>query len=384
MDRAAVPASRRSATNCSPSTTTSTAGRAASRCFSRPPSGSPPGPGYGELALAALRPLQSMLDRRPDRLAGMMGIGGAAGLGSVAYSLLHVSRLLDDPALLEDARRVADLITEDLIASDRVLDVIGGAAGALLSLLALHEARPDRRILERAIACGGRLIEARTPTEAGLRAWVTDEGLRTTGFSHGTAGIAYALLRLYEHTRDARFLEAAEEAVAYEDTQYSPENRNWVDFREPGEPAYQWQWCHGAPGIGLARLGGLGVLDTEQVREDIELAVQTTVEFGVQGVDHPCCGNLGRAELLLSAGRRLARPELEEAARANAWRVVSRAERTGGFVLHPMLPRQVDNPGFFQGKAGIGYELLRMARPDLLPSVLLWESALSTPSPNRR
>jgi lantibiotic modifying enzyme len=202
---------------------------------------------------------------------------------------------------------------------------------------------------------------------------VTDDGRRTTGFSHGTAGIAYALLRLYEHTRDARFFEAAEEAIAYEDTQYSPENRNWVEFREPGEPAYQWQWCHGAPGIGLARVGGLDVLDTEQVREDIELAVQTTVEFGVRGVDHPCCGNLGRAELLLSAGRRLARPDLEEAARANAWRVVSRAERTGGFVLHSMLPKQVDNPGFFQGKAGIGYELLRMARPDLLPSVLLWE-----------
>ena len=120
-------------------------------------------------------------------------------------------------------------------------------------------------------------------------------------------------------------------------------------------------------------MGGLGVLDTEQVREDIDLAVQTTLEFGVQGVDHPCCGNMGRAELLLSAGQRLARPELEEAARANAWRVVSRAERTGGFILHPMLPREVYNPGFFQGTAGIGYELLRMARPDLLPSVLLWE-----------
>jgi type 2 lantibiotic biosynthesis protein LanM len=343
-----------------------------------------PGSGYAELALDALRPLQNTLDRRPDRLAGVMGIGGAAGLGSVAYSLLHVSRLLDDQAPLEDARRVADLITEDLIASDRVLDVIGGAAGALLSLLALHEARPDRRMLERTIACGEHLIEARTATEVGLRAWVTDEGLRTTGFSHGTAGIAYALLRLYEHTRDARFFEAAAEAVAYEDTLYSPENRNWVEFREPGEPAYQWQWCHGAPGIGLARLGGLGVLDTEQVRDDIELAVQTTMEFGVQGVDHPCCGNLGRAELLLSAGRRLARPELEAAARRNAWRVISRAERTGGFTLHPMLPRQVDNPGFFQGKAGIGYGLLRMARPDLLPSVLLWESTLSIPSPNPR
>jgi len=332
-----------------------------------------PGSGHGELARAALRPLQSMMERRPDRLAGIMGIGGAAGLGSVAYSLLHVSRLLDEPALLEDACRVADLITEDLIFSDRVLDVIGGAAGAILGLLALYEVGQDRLILEPAIACGEHLLEARTATDAGLRAWVTDEGLRATGFSHGTAGIAYSLLRLYEHARDPRFLEAAEEAIAYEDTQYSPENRNWVDFGEPGEQRYVWQWCHGAPGIGLARLGGLGVLDTEQVREDIELAVQTTVEFGVRGVDHPCCGNLGRAELLLSAGRRLARPELEEAARANAWRVVSRAERTGGFVLHPMLPRQVDNPGFFQGTAGIGYELLRMARPDLLHSVLSWE-----------
>ena len=103
--------------------------------------------------------------------------------------------------------------------------------------------------------------------------------------------------------------------------------------------------------------------------------MQTTIEFGVQGADHPCCGNLGRAELLLTAGRRLARPELEEAARANAWRVISRAERTGGFLLHPLLPRQVDNPGFFQGKAGIGYGLLRMSRPGMLPSVLLWESS---------
>lgn len=31
------------------------------------------------------------------------------------------------------------------------------------------------------------------------------------------------------------------------------------------------------------------------------------------------------------------------------------------------------SPGFFQGAAGIGYELLRLAHPDHLPSVLLWE-----------
>jgi type 2 lantibiotic biosynthesis protein LanM len=332
-----------------------------------------PGSGYGELALAAVRSLQTVLNRRPDRFAETVGIGGASGLGSVAYSLLRVSRLLDEPALLEEARRISLLISEERIASDQVLDVIGGAAGAILGLTALYEASHDREILERAIACGGHLLEARTENETGHRAWVTDEDPRISGFSHGTAGIAYALLRLYEHTEDARLVEAAKEAIAYEDTLYSPEARNWLDSAEPGKPAYLWKWCHGAPGIGLARLGGLSVLDTWQVREDIELALQTTLELGVQGVDHPCCGNMGRAEVLLESGRQLSRPELEEAARARAWRVVTRAERTDGFVLHPMLPSQVDNPGFFHGTAGIGYELLRMARPDMLPSVLLWE-----------
>jgi lantibiotic modifying enzyme len=33
----------------------------------------------------------------------------------------------------------------------------------------------------------------------------------------------------------------------------------------------------------------------------------------------------------------------------------------------------VYNPGLFQGMAGIGYQLLRLACPDELPSLLLWE-----------
>ena len=85
-----------------------------------------PGSGYGELALAAVRPLQTMLNRRPDLLAEAAGIGGASGLVSIAYGLGVTSQLLDEPALLEEARRVALLISEERIASDRALDVIGG------------------------------------------------------------------------------------------------------------------------------------------------------------------------------------------------------------------------------------------------------------------
>ncbi len=333
-----------------------------------------PGAGLAELALAAVRPLRSMLNRRPDHLAESLGIGGAGGLGSIAYGLTRVGDLLDEPALLDDALDAAVLISADLVAADRALDVIGGAAGAILGLLARHETAPDDRLLGRAVVCGEHLLRTRRPTAAGPRAWVTPDGLRTTGFAHGTAGIAYSLLRLYRHTCDERLVEAAREAIAYEDTRYSPEHGTWVDYAERGDPLYLAQWCRGAAGIGLARLGGLDVLDTDQVRADIDLALDATRRSALRGLDQACCGGLGRADVLLTAGRRLGRTDLVDVARAVGAQVVERSAGRGGFVLDPRSPRQLDAPpGFFQGSAGIGYELLRLVRPDELPCVLAWE-----------
>ncbi|MBI4280495.1 MAG: hypothetical protein HY660_18735, partial [Armatimonadetes bacterium] len=59
--------------------------------------------------------------------------------------------------------------------------------------------------------------------------------------------------------------------------------------------------------------------------------------------------------------------------RALGARVVAEADRRGAFVLNLVLPVGVYSPGFFQGTAGIGYVLLRMAEPGRLPCVLLWE-----------
>ena len=52
-----------------------------------------------------------------------------------------------------------------------------------------------------------------------------------TGFSHGAAGIAYALLKLHEATGESSFREAALEAEAYETSVFLPEVSNWPDFR---------------------------------------------------------------------------------------------------------------------------------------------------------
>jgi lantibiotic modifying enzyme len=96
---------------------------------------------------------------------------------------------------------------------------------------------------------------------------------------------------------------------------------------------------------------------------------------GQARLDHLCCGTLSRAEGLLTAGLKCGRREWVGAAEALAGPVAERlqregirAARTAGFE-HGLF-----QPGFFQGVSGIGYELLRLSRPEWLPSVAGFES----------
>ncbi|MBU0496278.1 MAG: type 2 lantipeptide synthetase LanM family protein [Chloroflexi bacterium] len=346
--------------------------------------GASAGAGHRELCLAALQPARNELRRAESgqRILEWLGIGGAAGLGSVLYALVRLSQFLDEPALLDEAVAAAHLLTPDHIADDKVLDIIGGAAGAILGLLTVYEATQESFALERAVDCGRHLLTARVASARGPRAWATMGEALLTGFAHGAAGIAYALLRLAAHQvpGQAEFRAAAEEAIAYEASVFVESEGNWPDLRpseaEPGVQRFQLAWCHGAPGIGLARLGGLPMLDTPAVRRDIEVALATTqraLAHQQHDSDHVCCGNMGRVDVLYEAGARLARPELTAEAGRHAAQVVARAEQSEGYRFAAMLPRGVFSPGFFQGAAGIGYELLRLAYPGQLPCVLLWE-----------
>jgi type 2 lantibiotic biosynthesis protein LanM len=332
---------------------------------------------YRHLALAAIQPLRHLVHDKGEQLAREICLGAGPGLGSIIYALTRISQFLDEPELLADARAVASLVTRERIANDELLDVFLGAAGSILGLLTLYETSSDPEILDRAILCGQHLLHARTVSKVGCRVWPTLAGAHTTGFAHGTAGIVYALLRLYKLTGDADLLEAAQEGLRYEDHALMREMGNWREEvgqgEEEGVGVPGLSWCHGAPGIGLARLGGLPMLDAPPIRRDIEIALQTTQQIGVEGPDHLCCGTCGRIDLLLTASQCLGRPEL--AAVASDWlgQILARAEQRGVFLLNPALPWGVTHPQLFQGMAGLGYTMLRMALPDTLPSVLLWQ-----------
>ncbi|HKC24913.1 MAG TPA: type 2 lanthipeptide synthetase LanM, partial [Thermoanaerobaculia bacterium] len=143
-------------------------------------------------ALAACRPLASTL-RSPDaaRLLANEGLGAGNGLGSLVWGLIAVGTLLGQERMTVDlARRAAAHVTPARVAADRFLDVEGGAAGAILGLLALHERTADRDVLAAALACGDHLIKSARDLGDGRAGWPSAGGPPLAGLAHGAAGIA--------------------------------------------------------------------------------------------------------------------------------------------------------------------------------------------------
>ncbi|HEX4488691.1 MAG TPA: type 2 lanthipeptide synthetase LanM, partial [Terriglobales bacterium] len=335
------------------------------------------GAGFRDTALSALVPLRKMLRQRMPSLTGRISLGGATGLGGQIYALVRIAQWLNEDELLCSAGRACERISPRRIACDRTLDVFSGSAGGILGLLTLLAAHGNGDVLESAVRCGNHLLERRVRAETAHLVWPGSWSPRPlTGFGHGAAGIAYALLRLRQASGGKEFQQAAAEAIDYETTVYSDDTRNWPDLRYPTEPdctRFMAAWCNGAAGIGLGRLGGLPILDAPSIRRDIANALETTRTTPLTDEDHICCGNMGRIDVLVEASRRLGRPELLDEARRSASILVRRARQTGRYALFAQVPGVTDSLSLFQGTAGIGYQLLRLAEPHRVHCVLLWE-----------
>jgi type 2 lantibiotic biosynthesis protein LanM len=328
-----------------------------------------------DLALAGLLQLRKNLkSRNAARLARALGIGGAVGLGSVVYAFSVIAKQLRDDQLLADAHRATELFTDDLIAADKQLDVIGGSAGAILALLRLYRDTGAGDVLQRAVKCGEHLLAQPRLGPQDRRSWVGQgSGAQAlNGMSHGAAGFAYALASLAEASGRQEFAAAASECVAFEDSRYDAERHNWPDVRADAAPSWPCQWCHGAVGIGLARLASakLRVADAPPAAVDIENAVEGVRQNPPAAIDTLCCGTLGGIEFLCEAGSALGRDDLRALAAERLAAVLQAAAATGDYRWNSGKGRF--NLGLFRGLAGVGYTLLRRI-DGTLPNVLIWQ-----------
>jgi lantibiotic modifying enzyme len=278
------------------------------------------------------------------------------GWGGIAFVAGKLGRL-------EEAVRLASgmEITEES-------DLLYGSAGAVIALLHLG-------LTARAIQHGDLLLARAERSDSGL-SWRTligsdSEPLRNlTGFSHGTAGIGWALLELWAATGETRFRDAAAEAFRYERACYSPEQRNWPDYRA-GATDYATAWCHGAPGIGFSRIRASQLLPAAGYREEADAGLATTESSLVNPSDRDfslCHGLSGNADLLLYASE-----------------VFGHDSDAPGAVMRYGMDRYEGNrkpwpcglqtsgelPGLMLGTAGIGYFCLRLTDPIRYPTILL-------------
>ncbi|MFI6584519.1 type 2 lanthipeptide synthetase LanM family protein [Embleya sp. NPDC050493] len=321
-----------------------------------------------DLAVRALWNIPGLLDGPAGALGGAAGF---AGLPGVAYGLMQIGACVGEdrvPPVADVVRLIAQRSTEGGAYSP---DVLGGDAGTVAALLAVHAHTGSAQALEIALDFGARLVERAEPQAEGIGWRHAAHPQALVGFSHGAAGIGWALAGLAAVAGDGAMREAACAAFAYERAEYRPRWRNWPDYRHdrraPDAPvSHMYGWCHGAPGIGLARADVLGLhdtYDTPALRADLRLALSATVHGAAASAAHCLChGTLGNAELLLVARERGLADIPEPTGFAAA--AIGEGPRCG-------TPQHIETPSLMTGLAGIGYGLLRLAAPERVPSVLL-------------
>lgn len=334
-----------------------------------------PDQAFRKTAEGAMRYAVSQL----DPLKAVANFGFYSGVTGLAYVLHELAESFAEQEFMEQSMAIFRDLPLFPINSQR-WDIVSGSAGIIPVFLKLHSRLGDQFLLDSALLHGEALLES---AERGEHGWswaasTSQSSHNLTGFSHGAAGVAWALLELYHKTGAQDFLAAAQEAFRYERHWYSRERENWPDFRgisENEEPNYVAGWCHGAPGIGLSRIRAFQIIGDEDCRTEAEAAVRTTTKalrHALSGHDSYCLchGHFGNAELLLWAAKLL-----EDESRIElVHKIAADAVQRFDVEKNPWpcgVPSGGQTPDLLLGLAGIGYFFLRLHDPEKTPSVLL-------------
>jgi len=340
---------------------------------------------FRKTAYGAIRLSLSQIDKfDPAQQFGLY-----SGLTGVAYALTEMGALLDDESLVTQGLDFLAEIVDIDPSPTQGWDIVSGSAGVIPVLLRFHACYGEAFLLDAALRHGDLLLHAAHQSAGQSEdgwSWKTipdSDTQNLTGFSHGTAGIAWALAELYGKSGEDRFLQAARKAISYERRWYDSLQKNWPDFRLPAENGTHLcasAWCHGAPGIGLSRLRISRLLNDSDCLAEAQIAIYTTTQglrdalnqrtSTVAGNYSLCHGHFGNGELLIEA-RDLPGSPSDMAA----------LHRLAGFALKTHHESDApwpcgvlnggETPNLMLGLAGIGYFFLRLHDPDNTESVLL-------------
>lgn len=198
--------------------------------------------------------LQEIIDTSLDVPVGVFtGVGGFLYLYQMLKHMQYkeiISRILFMSFMI---------IEKKLFSKDKrklfELDIILGLAGLLKVLTGFKDTAFESRARTLAARCVKIiLLQYPNPSEFTEKTKIDQPNPQPLlGFSHGAAGIAWALFYYYTNFKKQKNIyQWIEHALEYERKHFSSEQQNWPSFGNA--ELYPIQWCHGAVGIGMARL----------------------------------------------------------------------------------------------------------------------------------
>ena len=360
--------------------------------------------GCAEAAAAGLGPAQVSAGARARLLwlaargAGVATLpddGLFSGWAGVAVALRAWSHAAGDAVAAAAAGRVTSQIAGRILrapdGAPGCTDVISGDAGILLALIA----DDSGAAVQAAHVLAGRLAGAGEPGPDGLH-WrmAADREYLMPGFSHGTAGVAYALAAAGRALNRGDLVDVATRGacalLAIGDRPGGWAVPLAIPPRPGGQPA-AYGWCHGPAGtVRLFLL--LNEIDPEpRWQHAIDACLQALRESRLPLRLYPgywdnlarCCGTAGVGQLLLDRYQATGDTALLDWAGTLAADVADRATSTPRGVTwsnteHTRTPPELPaEPGFMQGAAGIAGWLARLhalralralgSRPDIAP-----------------
>jgi lantibiotic modifying enzyme len=332
---------------------------------------------------AAARGADQLIATLPDH-APIDKLGLYGGLPGWATALRELHATTNDARFQNGERlvldRVAATVDEDAKLSGWN-DVLYGGAGIVLWLL--WAGRDDASSREVAIATkiGDGLLANATAAEKGslwlMRPSATYE---MPNFSHGTAGVAYALARLAKVTGEERFLDGARAGAAHLiDIAYTDGGVCLIPHATD-TPASRMRYylgvCHGPPGVARLFLQLHRATGEKEWLTWYRRCVDSIVWSGLPEARTPgywdnvsqCCGASAIVEFLLDASIVTGDASLVDLARRMSADVIARGRPAAAGGTEWVHAENRVEPywkqsfvGYMQGAAGIGSGFLRLA-----------------------
>ena len=245
--------------------------------------------------------------------------------------------------------------------------VLSGSAGSVVFLLRLYQSAADQRVLDAAVRAGDHITRTVECDDEGARwDWHREGQVRfSAGFVHGASGIAYALTELWRFTGDNSIKDLVYDAWNWIEVVALEDDHGICWNRWPGDPHRpRVQWCHGAPGIGLAAARAAEVFGDHAFRRFAERCAHATLAAGdFRSNPSQCHGLAGNAELFIELARVTGNDSWLAHARAFGDHALAYREEHDGEVRWMGDEPGNYSPDFMLGSAGLGHFFLRLARP---------------------